>query len=336
MKTKYPPTPLNLVILTLLAILFLQINARAADQCLDLFENSRADLILRIDHALKTDIRLLPRKWLDSLERESARNFTAASINYIRNVTQAVFAPGGFRSWLKGESPLSFADFLRQQHVDVVYGRSLFLQNWYFPYLVTAANVKDMVQPGLLRSDSKYKRNELAEFIMLQKNNFDMLLSDKEIDALMAAPVGQRTRIDGIPEAAQTVNLGFFKPGDLFMGEKIAHAALAHRYADAKYIPIYIARMEMTMLAIRKLYFEPRTPENTLAIVKLLAHYHQLFINALPFGRVNNSIAMGHINYLLIELGLNPVTHGDLDFVALVVSSARYENIFIEWVRDHQ
>jgi hypothetical protein len=99
-----------------------------------------------------------------------------------------------------------------------------------------------------------------------------------------------------------------------------------YQYPPAKYVPLYLEQMNRLMNEIQK---ESQGRRNLRVILPKLAEYHQLFCAAHPFSRVNNSIAMGQINFILETLGLRGIVHGDLDFMALYLDVADYRPHFI-------
>jgi len=67
---------------------------------------------------------------------------------------------------------------------------------------------------------------------------------------------------------------------------------------------------------------------NLEVLLNALADYYHAAINWMPFSSVNNSLFMGHVNVILKHLGLEPLPHGRLDYLALGSSTPRFRRIF--------
>lgn len=68
-------------------------------------------------------------------------------------------------------------------------------------------------------------------------------------------------------------------------------------------------------------------------VVRLIAHFVQLWQISQPFLIVNNSLCMAIANYFLRKNGLNGISHGALDFVAFRLSLENYQNEFVRRVK---
>jgi len=68
-------------------------------------------------------------------------------------------------------------------------------------------------------------------------------------------------------------------------------------------------------------------------VIRLIAHFVQLWQISQPFLIVNNSLCMAIANYFLRKNGLNGISHGALDFVAFRLSLENYQNEFLRRVK---
>lgn len=73
--------------------------------------------------------------------------------------------------------------------------------------------------------------------------------------------------------------------------------------------------------------------QNQKKVIKLIAHFVQLWQISQPFLIVNNSLCIAIANYFLRINGLNGISHGALDFIAFRLSLENYQNEFGEWVK---
>lgn len=108
-----------------------------------------------------------------------------------------------------------------------------------------------------------------------------------------------------------------------------------HHYPDPEFLPIYIGRMHELIVQIRTCARCSR-----LAIVKLLAGYYHVGINAHIFNRVNHSLLMSQVNYILFRIGVSGVLHATLppqslriDAAAITMSTEKFINFFVEEIQ---
>jgi len=102
-------------------------------------------------------------------------------------------------------------------------------------------------------------------------------------------------------------------------------------YPDSTVLPQYLNKAEELLRSLQK-----SSPIDD-AVKKreflgTLAHYYQLLVVAHPFPRVNNSVFMAQVNYLLITHGLRGLPHGYLDLAAFVLSTKQFQDYFIQQV----
>jgi hypothetical protein len=96
-------------------------------------------------------------------------------------------------------------------------------------------------------------------------------------------------------------------------------------YIQAKWVPTYLTRMSQLMNSVLD---EIHGKRNLQKMISDLADYHQLFSIAHPFVRVNNSIALSQVNYVLELLKLNGIAHGELDHWSMYLDSTDYRKMF--------
>lgn len=124
-------------------------------------------------------------------------------------------------------------------------------------------------------------------------------------------------QIDDIPTEARSNALRFRR------GFNIVHP-------DAKYVPLYFSKMEQCLSRIRHLSSEVETDKERL--LQLLAAYFHLGIHAHAFVRINQSLLMAQVNYILMLNRLRPVYHGYVDLAAAFLDSGNFFPYFKRYV----
>jgi hypothetical protein len=69
-------------------------------------------------------------------------------------------------------------------------------------------------------------------------------------------------------------------------------------------------------------------------LIDRIAEYYYVAGNAHFFPRVNNSMLMSQVNYLLLRKGMSGISHGYLDYVAACVPLETFKRVFAEAVRN--
>lgn len=240
--------------------------------------------------------------------------------HYLKNITHSL--QDHFHPWFEGTSDLPFRKMLADQHRTANLGRDM--KTFY------TSPTQEMWGTGPNRYSAGLYRLEEGisggfRFEDLCKNHYCPADFKNHFKAVEKGR--KKLWIEGIPAEHQPKrvlrNRGlFFKsPFDLSIG-----------YADQKALGHYLDRMELLMNQLRK------TPAGAPPgpWMDALADYVQLFSVALPFDTVNFSIAMSQANYILTRNGYRGISHGALDYFAMVYSSDEYRKIFRRMVDDAQ
>ena len=101
-------------------------------------------------------------------------------------------------------------------------------------------------------------------------------------------------------------------------------------FPDSKYRPIYFDAMNRDLIALRdfsKVYSSTQTLDRDL-FIETLAHYYHLGVVIHPFKRINQSMFMVHVNYLLLLNGFDPVYHSNLDKIGIFLDSNTFTPYF--------
>lgn len=103
-----------------------------------------------------------------------------------------------------------------------------------------------------------------------------------------------------------------------------------HEYPEVEYFDQYLKRMHNIILQIKTCEGCSR-----LQIIDLLADYYHTGINAHFFNRVNHSLLMSQVNYILKRIGLQGMIHASLpplklriDGAAIIMSSTKFKEFF--------
>ncbi len=314
----------------------------AALQCVEVFDQTRQWEPRTDPSGLRTGIAsslshfetisaIRPRanfqSWLSSLGRDPLNG--VGDPIYVRNITRSTFTT--FRTWFESGMPSALTSMLSSLHLEVVKGNSEDPLQWYIPEDLNVPSVDRVLQPGTMRSSPNFERVPELEYLGITNSLAKKLtqLSREERVSLPRRLRGSRTKIEGIPAAAQPEFLGFKEDGEYSPTRRVVIEPTVYiSYAKAEHIHLYLSEMDRVLRIVHGLIRGNDFQGRDQKVVRLLARYHQLFIAALPFARVNNSIAMAQINYILLTLGLNPIAHSYLDVICLLVSSDRYQDLF--------
>ena len=126
--------------------------------------------------------------------------------------------------------------------------------------------------------------------------------------------------IEGIPDHA--------------LGENVSYSTKTfkstyHKYPNAKHLKLYVKRMEDLMAELKSFDLEKGNKKDFL---KTLADYYHVGANAHLFEKVNNSVLMAQVNYLLGYAGVKPIAHGRLDYIAFGSNSEDFRKIFLKTI----
>jgi hypothetical protein len=236
---------------------------------------------------------------------------------YLENMADSireVFAP-----WFEKNSSSSYKRMLKHQHAILTQG--LNGKNFYLSSSDTIRMKKHRSGQFRYETTSLFNRPVL-EFSMNAFSDspgrcpvYLREFLDKHQNGLY-----YKTPIEGIP-ADQ-------RPDAKLYVQRINGALLDfhfyYSYPSSHKSEIYVTQLEKVMTKIRDLPRE--TPQDLL--LSLLADYIQLFSAGLPFDRVNYSIAMSHVNYILMSYGLRGMENGELDLASVMLSTDEFRKAF--------
>jgi len=260
--------------------------------------------------------------------------FTAGEVDatYLANMIRLARA---FEARLLDKAPLAdFTEFLREQHRMAILGQEP--GTFYWPetnyrhdgYAIPANIVPAQSYAGRYRSEvgapsDKYLHHE----VLVAAEIREKILALTNNQTIKATSVGgvpfrfKHPQVEGIPEEAG--------PRYSISGDKIQFD-----YPAPKYIRLYLAEMAKSLEFIHQ-QLQSGAPDREL-VLKALARYYHLVAVGHPFLRVNNSLVMAEVNVVLLQIGMNTVPHGDLDYLMRSLDSADAEQVFVAYILQNQ
>lgn len=105
-----------------------------------------------------------------------------------------------------------------------------------------------------------------------------------------------------------------------------------HEYPSPEFVPHYIGAMHDTLKQIKNC-----TNCDRLKLASLISDYYYTGINAHIFERVNQSLLMGQVNYLLLKFGFHGLSHRSetalpitFDGAALIMGAEKFKKFFLD------
>jgi len=246
-------------------------------------------------------------------KRLSVRNSTQASVSseYLENLYYSITEE--FDPWFRNKKKSNFRKMLVDQHKKLVYGKTG--KTPYKGFTSIGLDVPPSVfrnalsnnEPLLISVDNKLLKNEIG----LERVNELRVKLKHETDPSV------KIFIDGIHPQAWP---------EIFM----ERTGIMVQYPNAKYLNKYIDRMDVLMDEIRAINVNT---SNKTKLLNTLAEYLQLGVVAHPFKRVNFSMLMGQVNYILKLHGFNGISHGLLDYAGLINDTVSFKKLFIQAVK---
>jgi hypothetical protein len=227
-------------------------------------------------------------------------------VNYIENQMQAL--TDHFDPWFRSENDTEVRALLEAMHRTACLGRD---GNHEY-YSEHDGRTSAMYQPGKMR-------DKMLDMYGLPLDAFLPLDMDipKSVADKYAGEAQDRVSLPGIPDE--------FAP----QNHRDRKGNLVHVYPKSSKLKLYLDRMGDLLVQIKKLPKD--APRETL--LPLLSEYYQIAINAHLFHRANNSILMGQVNYILESRGMRGISHGDLDYAALILKRERFQSVLAEAIR---
>jgi hypothetical protein len=217
-----------------------------------------------------------------------------------------------FADWFARQSEIdveSFKQNLRQNHLITCLGDDLTRPQ---PYSRGHYCTTD-VYPGQLRSEIAFSGQSNNLFVCF--GNFHHY----------ARNVSKATRVKIVPTPWRKVFLQI--PG--ISKEALPYNIRSkHFYSDSGYIDDYLKAAVSKLTRIKGALLCHRGGSGG-EVLRDLADYYYIMVNAHSFHTVNNSIIMNHINVILRELGHSEISHGYLDLLVMCFLMVDFRQIFL-------
>ena len=246
------------------------------------------------------------------------------SRNYIPNISDSI--KESFAPWFEGKSRESFQKMLKVQHTILTMGL-----DGVHPYLSTSKH-----QPLGSRSIGKFRfeRSSLflspyLQFTLSEYFNLSALHPSLRT-FLEESDSGRiyRLELESIPEP----RLPLTELSVLHSPGGFRNYMIRYRYPAGPHTETFVEELEELMGRIRRIPSDG--PKEKL--LEHLADYVQLFSAGLPFERVNYSIAMAQVNYILMKHGFRGIENVELDLLAVIVPTPVFRQIFADAVKNAQ
>lgn len=141
-----------------------------------------------------------------------------------------------------------------------------------------------------------------------------------QIVKLAVLPLAKKYHDPYTNKGTQIVNLPGINPAGLPM-DIWKNKQVIHYYPSPKYFDEYLQMMKKKL--------EEKTT------IKSIANYYQYGINMHMFENINQSLFANQANAMLKLLGLKPIEHGIIDFVAMRLQPKNFADYFIDEVKRH-
>jgi hypothetical protein len=294
-----------------------------AIRCDLLLENSENQLAIKNQHFWKTKFDFFQKapnledlnidykdpNWID-LQFPNNPDITAYANLYVKNITLSLSVFADYFESSKFENFTTFINILRQQNKLAIVGKNstepyggFFLDSDWKAGVDVLLNMAHKIgeEPGATRDELiELERQSLEDQAgILRTFGISIDLIDLLRNSFGNEPINKietSIKINNIPKKAFPKN-NIGKPG---MG-------IIHEYPNPKYLTTYLNQMFVYLKKIRGC-----TNCSRLEIIGHLVDYYYTGINAHLFSRVNQSLLMTQVNYILRRIGINGVKHSSL------------------------
>ncbi len=243
-------------------------------------------------------------------------------LRYLQNHSRAQM---NFYDWYLGDSPVSYPEQLRRQHLESALGQPEEKQH-YVNISDRISYPSDIAEPGIFRAEllanhaphlgiDEFQTN-MAQWEQLERHG----LNQSEAKAQKGA---YRLVARDIAENLQA-EIEFKLNGRVSRTAPKNEAETAFREAAGK---------RMTDLKKWRDKSPAEVRDNLNAFLNDLSDYYHTAIQWMPFSAINNSILMGHVNVILRHAGLRTIPHDGLDYLALMSHYDVFRGVFKEAVR---
>ncbi|AZZ36273.1 hypothetical protein CIK05_05540 [Bdellovibrio sp. qaytius] len=249
-------------------------------------------------------INSLNPKWQPMLLKNATQKIDETTLAYIKNVTNSLQIFD--QTFQSDQLSQNFIDALKLQHTQILNGNMPGGQGY-------SGYVRGKVETLDWRETAGQYRKQ-SQILSIHLYLPESILKDVSVE--------KKVEIIGLPP-----KLFPFNNDRTIDGQRIVH----HSYAEPENIQLHVERMRTLIVELAQCH--NCTNEKALT---LIADYYHTGINAHIFRRVNNSLLMSQVNYLLYRLNFNGLMHGDIDIYALLMGTENFRKYFLNLVREAQ
>ncbi len=224
-----------------------------------------------------------------------------SSPNFLQNLHESV--ADVFDPWFQGRKSGAFEAMLREQHRVLAQGR-----DGGRTYGGASASETNPY-PGLLRNELGPNLMVIATPVWFEKH-LRGEIPPTAAKNLRALEKSGKTQIYELPHPIRVVGVG--KKAQPY--QQLTNTYLEIDYADD--IQSYLAVAGKTMRRVRDRMKDGRA--TSADVVEGMSDYLYYTVRCHPFRRLNFSLFMSQVNYVLMENGLRGITPDNLDYILLV------------------
>ena len=180
---------------------------------------------------------------------------------------------------------------------------------------------------------SKEYSKDVAGKVRPTEGRVAFVVGDKEmVNAILRA----LTEIEFYPDGQWEIQIDEIPPDARSSGTRVRRG-FGIMHPDGKYIPLYFSKMDECLSLIRYLSseIEMRGYKDRNSLLQVLATYFHLGIHAHAFVRINQSLLMAQVNYILMLNRFRPVCHGYVDLAAAFLDTGYFCNYFMHYVSEY-
>ena len=180
---------------------------------------------------------------------------------------------------------------------------------------------------------SKEYSKDVAGKVRPTEGRVAFVVGDKEMVNVILRAL---TEIEFYPDGQWEIQIDEIPPDARSSGTRVRRG-FGIMHPDGKYIPLYFSKMDECLSLIRYLSseIERRGYKDKNLLLQALATYFHLGIQAHAFVRINQSLLMAQVNYILMLNRFRPVCHGYVDLAAAFLDTGYFCNYFMHYVSEY-
>ena len=246
---------------------------------------------------------------------------------FLERSTESIFSV--FLPWFEGKANSSYLELMTQMRRTLVFGNENIknfpeLSKLSYPELVEFLKLRKMQRKPIAIYSGFFEKqlgkiDYAVDFDLRDENYFLIPLFSENLIKLKKNASKIRFIRNGV------IKIPFIENKNFWPKNEVRKYGIIHFYPTGKgVLTEYLNSSESNLLKIRN---EFQTLSNE-SLLNELTHYCYVSIQAHYFNKINNSLIFSQINTILMLKGLNGISHGDLDYYALLVRYQDFEVLF--------